>query len=109
MRERLVRFRHLVRIFALLDGVAAVVGGVENLARQFVLHRLLAARGRVGDQPADRQGRAARRAHLDGDLVVRPADAAALDLERRLDVVDGLLEELDRIVLGPLFDLLMAP
>src|SRR3954454_14892435 len=29
VRERLVRFRHLVRILALLDRVAAVVGGIH--------------------------------------------------------------------------------
>ena len=55
MRERLVRFRHLVRIFALLDGVAAVVGGVENLARQLVRHLLLAAVARERHEPADGQ------------------------------------------------------
>ena len=48
VREGAVGFRHPVRVFALLDGVAAVVGGIEQLARQPLDHGLLvaAARGR---------------------------------------------------------------
>src|SRR3954470_13597589 len=41
--ERLVRFRHLVRVFALLDRVAATVRCIENLAGELGLHRLLTA------------------------------------------------------------------
>src|SRR5512138_587019 len=106
MSKSLVGFGHLVCIFALLDGVAATVRGVEDLAGELVLHGLLATRRGVADQPADGQSGPAIRTHLDVNLVVRSTDAAALDLEGRLDVVDGLLEELDRIILGPILDLL---
>ena len=34
MREGAIGFGHLVGVFALLDRVAAVVGGVENLAER---------------------------------------------------------------------------
>src|ERR1041385_847270 len=78
MRESLVGLRHLVRVFSLLDGVAAVVGGIHDLAGKLVLHRLLAAAGRVADQPADGQGGAAGGAGPDGNLVVRTAHAAGL-------------------------------
>src|SRR5207237_7824723 len=103
--ERFVRFRHLVRVFALLDRVAAVVRRVHDLACELVDHRLLAAAVRVADQPADGESGAARRANFDRNLIVRSTDAAALDLERRLDVVDGLLEQLEGVVLGAVFDL----
>src|SRR5436305_588995 len=48
----LVRLRHLVRVFALLAGVAAVVRGVEELGGELLLHGLLTAIAGVGDQPA---------------------------------------------------------
>src|SRR5438132_7296169 len=83
MRESLVGLRHLVRIFLLLDRVAAVVCGIHDLARELVLHRLFAAAGGAADQPANRQGGAAGGPHFDRHLVVRTADAAALHFQRR--------------------------
>src|SRR4051812_31572013 len=50
--ERFVRFRHFMRVFALFDRVAAAVGGIHDLAGELVLHRLLAARLGVADEPA---------------------------------------------------------
>src|SRR5437867_2765363 len=40
VRERLVRFRHAVHVFLLLDGPAARIGGVDQLIRQLVGHGL---------------------------------------------------------------------
>jgi hypothetical protein len=75
--ERFVGFGHPVRVFAFLDGAAAQVGGVEQLVRQLLLHRLaVAARGGVADDPADAERKAAVRVDLDRDLVVGAADAA---------------------------------
>jgi hypothetical protein len=48
------------------------------------------------DQPADRQRLAALGAHLDGHLVGGATDPARADLDRRLDVVERLVEHLDR-------------
>src|SRR5580765_5823245 len=105
VRERLVRLRHAVRVFALLHGAAAEVGGVEQLVRQLLLHRLaVAARGGVADDPADAQRQPSIRIHFDRHLVVRAADAARLHFEARLDVVDRLLEDLQRIVGGLFLD-----
>ena len=59
---------------------------------------------RVADEPADAEREAAVRVHFDRHLVVRAADAARLHLEARLDVVDRLLEDLQRIVAGLLLD-----
>ena len=38
MRKRSVRFRHLVRILALLDSAAQIVAGVHDLAGQTLAH-----------------------------------------------------------------------
>src|SRR5580692_11885326 len=57
--ERAVRVCHLVRVFALLHRVAAIVGGVHEFARQTAGHVLLAAAARGRDDPADRQRAAA--------------------------------------------------
>jgi len=53
---------------------------------------------------ADAERQAAVRVHFDRHLVVAAADAARLDFERRLDVLDRLLEHLDRVVAGLLLD-----
>src|SRR4029077_2366085 len=45
------------------------------------------------------------RIHFDRNLVVRAAHAARLDFQQRLYVLDGLLENLQRIVVGLLHDL----
>src|SRR5262245_7469177 len=84
----LVRFRHAVRVFALLDGATTKVGGVEQLVGQLLLHRLaVAPRAREADQPADAEREAAVRIDFNRNLVVRAADAARLHFEGRLDVV----------------------
>src|SRR5258708_15814688 len=69
MGERFIRFGHLVRVFPLLDGIAAAVRRIHDLARQLVLHRLLSTRVSVRDQPADGQRRWPSRASLDGNLI----------------------------------------
>src|SRR6185503_7539558 len=105
VRERLVGFRHAVRVLALLHRAAAQVGGVEQLVGELFLHRLaVAARGGVADQPADAEREPPVRVDLDRHLIVRAADATRLHLEARLDVVDRLLEDLQRIVRGLLLD-----
>src|SRR5688572_27209780 len=105
MRERLVRFRHAVRVFALLHRTAAKVRRVEQFVRQLLLHRLpVAPRAGIPDEPADAEREAPVRVHFDRHLVVRAADAARLHLETRLHVVERLLEHLERIVAGALLD-----
>src|SRR5688572_6179986 len=105
VRESLVRFGHAVSVFAFLDGAASEIRRVEQLVGQLLLHRLaVAPRAREANQPADAEREAAIRIHFDRDLVVRAANAARFHFERRLDVVDGLLEDLQRIVARTLLD-----
>src|SRR5262245_62438117 len=75
--ERLVGFRHPVRVLALLDGAAAQVRGDEELVGQLLLHRLaVAPLAGVADQPTDAQREAAVRIDFHRHLLVRAADAA---------------------------------
>ena len=69
------------------------------------MHRLaVAALAREADEPADAERQAAVRIHFDRHLVVAAADAARFDFERGLDVLDRLLEDLERVVAGLLLD-----
>src|SRR6478736_553062 len=104
MAEGAVRLGHAVGVFTLLHRVAAVVGGIHQLARQARRHGVLAAAARGGDQPADRQRLAALGANLDRNLVGRTTDAAAADLDARTDIVERIVEHADWITLGAGFD-----
>src|SRR6185369_16959978 len=89
-------FGHAVRLFALLDRAATVLGRLEELGRELARHRVLAALARRLDDPAHRERHAARRAHFDRHLVRGTADAARLHLDGRRDVAERLLDEADR-------------
>src|ERR1051326_6294018 len=90
--EGLVRFGHLVGVLAALHACPEAVARVQQLVHEPLGHRLLAALPGVGHDPAQRQGGATGGPHLDRDLVGRAADPAALDLDRRLHVVERTLE-----------------
>ena len=94
MRERLVRFRHSVRVFFLLDGAAGVVVGIHELSRELFAHLALGTLSRIDDEPADRKRLTALGTDLDGDLIVCTADAARFDFDDGRDVRKRLLEDL---------------
>src|SRR5262245_39857845 len=81
VREGLVGLRHLVRVFALLHGLAALVGRVDQLVGELVAHALAFARACRVDQPAHRERGRALGPHLDGHLVRRPAHTTRLHLD----------------------------
>src|SRR6266498_3662134 len=101
VRERLVGLRHLVSVFSLLHGRAAIVRRIEELAGQPLRHTLLRPAPSRADKPAHAERGAPVGPHLDGYLVRRAADAARLDLDRRLAIVHGRLEELEGVLLRP--------
>src|SRR2546425_5374157 len=106
MRKRLVRFSHAVRILALLHGPALPGGGIEDLGDQLVHHRpLVFSRPRILDQPAQSEREPPLRPHFDRHLICRPTHAPGPDLEHRHDVVQRLVQNLDRILAGALLDL----
>src|SRR6266404_9604509 len=100
MRERLVRFRHAVHVFLLLHRSAARIRRIDQLIRELVHHRLARAFPRILQQPANRQRLPAERIHFHRNLVVRAAHAPRFHFQQRLHVLDGLLEDFQRIVVG---------
>src|SRR6266851_2901520 len=58
------------------------------------------AHPRILQQPADRQRLPAERIHFHRNLVVRAAHAPCFHFQQRLHVLDGLLENFQRIVVG---------
>src|SRR5258708_16226852 len=106
VRERLVRFRHAVYVFLLLHRSAARIRCVNQLIRELVHHRFARAFPRILQQPANRQRLPAERIHFHRNLVVRAANATRLHFQQRLHVLDGLLENLQRIVVGLLRNLI---
>src|SRR3546814_700773 len=65
VRERLVRFRHAVGLFALLDGTATAFRGIHQFGGELARHGVLATLAGGLDQPAHRQRHAARGTHFD--------------------------------------------
>src|SRR5581483_7143124 len=106
VRERLVGLGHAIHVVLALPGAALLVHGVEDLARELLLHPLLAPLARVGDEVADRERAGAALRHLDGHLVVRAADAPAARLQHRRHRLDRLLEHLERRLARALADLI---
>src|SRR5579875_1735842 len=96
--ERPVRLGHLVRVLAALHRGAEAVRRVEDLVREPVRNRLLAAGLRVAREPAQRERVGAVRLDLDRHLVGRTADAAALHLDGGADVVERLLQRGDGVL-----------
>src|SRR6266403_3227178 len=100
VRERLVRFRHAMHVFLLLHGPTARIGRVNQFIRQLAHHRLARALPRILQQPANRQRLPPERVHFHGNLVVRAAHAPRLHFQHRLHVLDGLLENLQCVVVA---------
>src|SRR6266849_1259874 len=100
MREGLVGLRHAVHVFFFLDRPAARIGGINQLIREFVGHRLARAFSRILQQPANRQRLPPKRVHFHRNLVVRAAHAPRFHFQHRLHVFHGLLENLQRVVIG---------
>src|SRR5882757_4997966 len=100
MRERLVRFRHAMHVFLLLHRSAARVCRVNQLVRELVHHGLTRAFPRILQQPANCERLPAERIHFHRNLVVRASNAPRLHFQQRLHVLDGFLENLQRVVVG---------
>ena len=100
MGECLVRFCHLVGIFALLHRGAGVVAGVHDLAGEALFHGLLAALAGISSQPAQAERLTALRANLQRNLIGCAAHAAGLDFQGRHDVFHCLLESVQTVLAG---------
>src|SRR6185503_17647803 len=100
VREGLVGLRHPVDVVLLLERATLLVDRIHQLARNLLLHPLLAPVARELHEPADRERARTPLRHLDRHLVVRAADTAGADLEHGRDRLDGGLERLDRRLAG---------
>src|SRR4029079_7202761 len=92
VREGLVGLRHPVDVVLLLERAALRADRVHQLARELLLHPLLAALAGELDEPADRERAGAALRHLDRHLVVRAADAAGPNLAHGRDRLHGAPE-----------------
>src|SRR5579863_8107124 len=97
MGEGLVGLGHAMRVLALPDGGAAVLGRVHQLVRQAKRHGFLAAVPGGLDDPAHSQCLATRRANFNRYLVSGATDAPRLHFDHGLDVVEGHGQHLDRL------------
>src|SRR6202047_5683032 len=86
--EGLVGLRHAMRILALPDGRAAILGRLHQLVRQAKRHGFLAAATGGLDDPAPRQCLAAGGPHFHRNLVRGTTDAARPHFDDRLYVVE---------------------
>src|SRR2546430_1786341 len=100
VREGLVGLRHSVEVVLALERAALLVERVEDLAGELLVHVLLAALAREGDDPAHGERAGAPLRNLDGNLVLRTADAARANLEHRRHRLHGLLQHVDRRLAG---------
>src|SRR5437868_2884064 len=100
VRECLVRFGHAVHVFLLLHGPAASIRRINQLIRELVHHGLARALPRILQQPANRQRLPPERIYFHRNLVVRAAHAPRLHFQQRLHVLNGFLENLQRVVVG---------
>src|SRR5690242_8095250 len=72
--EGLVGLRHAVDVVLALERVALLLLGVEELVREPLRHRLLAALAREAHEPTDGERTGAAGRDLDRDLVGRATD-----------------------------------
>src|SRR4051794_40226239 len=87
-----------MNVFLLLHRCATAIGRIEQLSRKLVDHALFATCAAIRNQPPDSERRAALGVDLDRHLVVRSTDTPGLHFQRRLHVLDSLLEQLQSFV-----------
>src|SRR5947208_5377184 len=104
VRKGLVGLRHPVDVVLALERPTLLIQRVEDLRGELLLHAFLAPVPGEIDEPPHRERACAALRHLDGNLVVGPADATALHLEHGGDRLHRLLEHLDGRLAGLLGD-----
>src|ERR1044071_3324932 len=105
MSESLVGLRHAVRVFFLLDRIAAIVRRIKKLSGEAVNHGLFTTTARVLDNPADGQRAPALLMNFNRHLIGRTANAPRFNFDRRPHVFNRFLENLERLVPGLFPDL----
>src|ERR1700730_15447099 len=106
VRESLVSFGHTMHVFFFLHGAAASIRSVNQLVSQFIDHGLARAFPRILQQPANSQRLPPERIYFHWNLVLRAAYTPRFYFQERLHVLDRLIKNLQRVVVGFLGDLL---
>jgi len=104
MGKSLVGFGHAVSIVPFLDGPAAIVRCIQQLRGELFHHGLFPPLTRITDDPSETQGGLTIPINFHWHLVVCSPHSAGFYFQGRLDVINRLLEDLQRIIIGPLFD-----
>src|ERR1700689_684237 len=86
MRKSLVRFRHAMRIFLLLESPAFTLARCDDLAGQFLSHAATIPFAAEADQPLHAQGDLPVRTNFGRDLESSATDPAAAYFYGRSDV-----------------------
>src|SRR5690625_1125794 len=95
MVEGPIGLSHPIDFILSPDRVAFITASRDQLIGQTIGHRLVTTLTGVGDEPLHSQGRATLGVNLDGNLVGGTTDTTTLDLQDRLRVVEGLLEDIE--------------
>src|SRR5690348_9716312 len=96
--KSLICIRHAVHVLFLFYSSAAAVRSVHDFLSELIGHRLARTRPRVQHQPMNGERLLPEGVHFHRYLVVRSAYPPRLYLQHRLAVLDGLLEQLERVV-----------
>src|SRR5216683_4778722 len=100
VRESFVAFGHPVGLLFALHRPAGVLRSIKDLEGELLAHTLPAPLPRETHDPAAGERQPALRPDLDRHLVGGAADAPRLDLQQRRGVAQGLVEDLERLLLG---------
>ena len=104
MSKGFVGLCHAMSIFLLLNGATAIIRGIQKLGCQLFPHCLFTTRPGVGDNPSYCQRSPAILRHFHGNLVSSAPHSPGLDLQDRLNIIQGFLEDFYRVVLGTIFN-----
>src|SRR3546814_4210656 len=93
-----------MRVFPLLDRIAAIVRCIQQFTRQPSRHSGFTTRASGGDEPTNSQRLRAVRPHLNRNLIGGTTDTTAANLNTRLHIIESIMKELQRILLRLVLD-----
>jgi hypothetical protein len=92
-----VGFRHAVGVLTSRDCLALIAGGIPEFLRQAKVDWLASFFANGGDDPPECQRLLATAIELHRNLVVRTTDSLGTNFDLRADVIQSLVEEIDRL------------
>src|SRR5690554_1986985 len=97
MREGLVGFCHTMDVFTLLNCRTLAFYSIKDFTSKALRHAFLTALPGIFNEPAHRQRVLTGRPNFNRHLVSSTTHTTGLNLNHRLDVLQGLLEHFDRL------------